>query len=65
MNHVIISRELGRVLVQVACVHHPWWRTEAMLAIVFTYFFFFFSRLLLLTHFGETKKNYIMQKYEG
>ena len=25
-------------LVQAACVRHPWWQTEAKLAIVFTYF---------------------------
>ena len=27
-----------QVLVQAACVRHPWWRTEAKLAIVFIYF---------------------------
>ena len=31
------------ILVQAACLRHPWWRMEAKLAIVFTYFFFFFS----------------------
>ena len=36
------------ILVQTACVCHPWWRTEAKLAIVSTYFFssfyaFYFS----------------------
>ena len=30
------------LLVQAACVCHPRWRTEANLAIVFTYFFLFF-----------------------
>ena len=27
------------LLVQSACVRHPWWRTEAKLAIVFTYYY--------------------------
>ena len=40
------------VFVQVACMSHQWWLTEAKLAIVFTYFFLFlpfflFLRLLL------------------
>ena len=30
--------------VQAACVRHPWWRTEAKLAIVFTYFFLLFLK---------------------
>ena len=32
-----------KILVQAACMRHLWWRTEAKLAIVFTYFFPSFS----------------------
>ena len=31
-----------------ACVRHPWWRTKAKRAIVFTYFLFFFFFFLLV-----------------
>ena len=37
------------------CVRHPWWQTEANLAIVF-----FSLRLLFLTQFGETPEAEIM-----
>ena len=44
--HASFSNELGgpkkSQLVQASCVRHPWWWTEAKLAIVFTYFFLFF-----------------------
>ena len=37
------GKVLGQAkLVQATCVRHPWWRTEANRAIVFTYFFFVF-----------------------
>ena len=44
-------------LVQVACMRHQWWRTEAKLAIIFTRFFSsFFLHLLLFTHFRDTQE---------
>ena len=53
--------ESPQKLVQAACVLPTWWRTEAKLAIVFTYFFLlsFFLRLLLFTHLGDTPEGEI------
>ena len=50
------KQQMGKkLLVQAACVRHPWWQTEAKLAIVFTYCFFFSPLcLLLFTHFRDT-----------
>ena len=40
-------------------MRHPWWRTEAKLAIVFTYFFFFFFFVHLLL---DVEKWYLFWK---
>ena len=51
ISHICSSVSIPHIiLVQAACVRHPWRLTEAKRAIVFTSFFsFFFLRLLLFT----------------
>ena len=44
------------ILVQAACVRHPWWRMEAKLALVFTYFLSFSTPSAF--HFGDTQEAY-------
>ena len=41
-------------LVQVACMRHQWWRTEAKLAIIFTRFFSFFLLSFYIFCFSPT-----------
>ena len=46
------------ILFQTACVCHPWWRTEAKLAIVFTNFFLGSRRLACTTRGGGRKRTW-------
>ena len=38
---------LKKILVQAACMRHPWWRTQAKLAIAFTYLFLVQEKLIV------------------